>query len=289
MDISGKTRICGVIGDPISHSLSPTIQNSAFCHLGLNVIYLAFQIKAEELRNFIHCMRSIGSLGLNVTMPHKAEIISHIDEVDSTAKFLNSVNTIVNKKGKFCGFSTDGIGAVDALQKNGVNLASSKVLLLGAGGAGRAIAYSLADKVSDLVILNRDLEKARNLVSELNQELNVDLCGEVLSEDSINKNLPDSDVLINATNVGMTSNKVKSIIDSSVLFADLTVMDIVYTPMETKLLVDAKKAGAKIINGVDMLIYQGAASFELWTGKRAPVEVMKKAALKKIMNSGDKP
>lgn len=289
MDISGKTKICGVIGDPISHSLSPTIQNSAFCHLGLNVIYLAFQIKNEELKNFIQCMRSIGSLGLNVTMPHKEKIISYLDEVDSTAKFLNSVNTIVNKRGKFWGYSTDGIGAINALQKNGVNLASSKVLLLGAGGAGRAIAYSLVDKVSDLVILNRDLKKVQNLVSDLKKEFKVDICGETLIEESIERHLHDSDVLINATTVGMTSNNVRSVVDSSVLFADLTVMDIVYTPIETKLLADAKKVGAKIINGVDMLIYQGAASFELWTGKKAPVKVMKDAAVRKILNSGVMP
>jgi shikimate dehydrogenase len=286
MDISGKTKICGVIGDPISHSLSPIIQNSAFCHLNLDVIYLAFKVQTKDLQNFIQFARSFGILGLNVTMPHKEKIISYLDEVDSTANFLNSVNTIINNKGKLSGYSTDGIGALNALQKNGVNLASSQILLLGAGGAGRAIAFSLADKVSNLVILNRDSRKVNNLVSELNQRFNTTIHSESLSSNSIKKHIKDSNILINATNIGMKSNPVQSIVDSSVLFADLTVMDIVYNPIETKLLSDSKKVGAKIINGLDMLIYQGAASFELWTCQKAPIKVMKNAAIKKILDTG---
>ena len=163
MFVSGKTKIYGVIGDPIDHSLSPTIQNSAFRYLNLDFMFLAFNVKNEDLENFIKCTRSFGILGLNVTMPHKTKVISYLDEIDPNANFLNSVNTIMNNKGKLCGYSTDGIGAVCALKENNVDLASSKVVLLGAGGAGRAIALSLANKVSKLVVLNRDLEKTKNL------------------------------------------------------------------------------------------------------------------------------
>ncbi|KON33946.1 MAG: hypothetical protein AC479_02695 [miscellaneous Crenarchaeota group-6 archaeon AD8-1] len=287
MTVSGKTKIYGVIGDPIEHSLSPTIQNSAFQYFNLDFIFLAFNVKNEELKNFIKCTRSFGIQGLNVTMPHKENVIRYLDEIDDNARFLNSVNTIVNNKGRLFGYTTDGIGAVCALKENNVDLASSKVVLLGAGGAGRAIALSLADKVANLVILNRDLEKAKRLYIKLKQKFNRNIFGGSLSEDSIKKHLENSDVLINATNVGMKPNQTESIIDSSMLSSNLTVMDIVYNPIETKLLVDAKRIGANIINGIEMLIYQGAASFELWSGKKAPIDVMKKAAIKKILTTGE--
>ena len=286
MDISGKTKICGVIGDPISHTLSPTIQNSAFHHLNLDFIFLAFNVKTGELETSIQAMRSLGIYGLNVTMPHKTKVLNYLDEIDPTARFLNSANTIVNKEGRLFGYSTDGIGAINALKENGIDLASSKVVLLGAGGAGRAIALSIAEEVSNLVILNRDLIKAKKLESDLKLKFKRNISGASLSADSIKKHLLDSDVLINATNVGMTSSQKQSIVDSNLLNKNLTVMDIVYNPVETKLLTDAKKLGAKTINGIEMLIYQGAASFELWTGEKAPIDVMKIAALKQILSVG---
>ena len=282
MDISGKTKICGVIGNPIQHSLSPTIQNAAFNHLNLDFIFIAFKVKATELEMAIQGMRSLNIYGLNVTMPHKNSVINYLDEKDPLVRSLNSANTIVNKKGRLFGFSTDGIGAIKALQENGVDLSSSKVLLLGAGGAGRAIAFSLIDKVEDLVVLNRDPAKIKNLEFDLKLKFNKNIHYGLLSENSLKKNLRSSDVLINATNIGMKPNSNLSIINPKLLTSDLTVMDIVYTPIETKLLADAKKVGAKTIDGVEMLIYQGAASFELWTDRKAPIEIMRLAALKQI-------
>jgi shikimate dehydrogenase len=282
MDISGKTKICGVIGNPIQHTLSPTIQNAAFNHLNLDFIFTAFKVKATELEMAIQGMRSLNIYGLNVTMPHKNSIIKYLDEKDPLVRSLNSANTIVNKKGRLFGFSTDGIGAIKALQENGVDLSSSKVLLLGAGGAGRAIAFSIIDKVEDLVVLNRDPAKIKNLEFDLKLKFNKNIHYGLLSENSLKKNLRSSDVLINATNIGMKPNSNLSIINPKLLTSDLTVMDIVYTPIETKLLADAKKVGAKTIDGVEMLIYQGAASFELWTDRKAPIEIMRLAALKQI-------
>ena len=282
MDISGKTKICGVIGNPIQHSLSPTIQNAAFNHLNLDFIFTAFKVKATELEIAIQGMRSLNIYGLNVTMPHKNSVINYLDEKDPLVRSLNSVNTIVNKKGRLFGFSTDGIGAIKALQVNGVDLSSSKVLLLGAGGAGRAIAFSIIDKVEDLVVLNRDPAKIENLEFDLKLKFNKNIHYGLLSENSLKENLRSSDVLINATNIGMKPNSNLSLINPKLLTSDLTVMDIVYNPLETKLLADAKKVGAKTIDGVEMLIYQGAASFELWTDRKAPIEIMRLAALKQI-------
>jgi len=286
MVISGKTRVCGVIGDPIEHSLSPTIHNAAFDHLKLDFVFLAFRVKAADLENAVRGMRGLDIHGLNVTMPHKSTVISFLDEVDPTVQFLGSANTILNKDGKLSGFNTDGVGALKALRENGVALSEKKMLLLGAGGAAKAIAFSLAKEVEELAILNRTAEKAKELAETLGRMFNKKVVGGNLSSDAIAKNLRDSDVLINATSVGMKPHLSQSLVAPQWLKSDLAVMDIVYNPVETKLAKDAKAAGAKVISGVEMLIYQGAASFEIWTGCSAPIEVMRKAALSKLSSAG---
>jgi shikimate dehydrogenase len=286
MVISGKTRVCGVIGDPIEHSLSPAIHNAAFDHLKLDFIFLAFRVKAADLENAVRGMRGLGIHGLNVTMPHKSAVISFLDKVDPTVKFLGSANTILNKDGKLSGFNTDGVGALKALRENGTELSEKKVLLLGAGGAAKAIAFALAKEVGELAVLNRAVEKSKKLAEALGRMFNKKVVGGALSSDAIAKNLRGSDVLINATSVGMHPEVNQSIVTPQWLRSDLTVMDIVYNPVETKLAKDAKAAGAKVISGVEMLIYQGAASFEIWTGRSAPIEVMRRAALNKLSSTG---
>jgi shikimate dehydrogenase len=279
MDITGKTRVCGVIGDPIEHTLSPIMHNAAFNHLKLDYAFLAFKVKPAEVENAVNGMRALNILGLNVTMPHKKEVINYLDKIDQTAKFLNAVNTIHNKNGKLLGFNTDGIGALKALKENGVNPHGKRVLLLGSGGAARAIAYALVQEADELVVLNRTVEQAKELASLLERTFNKKVVGDSLSPKIIQDNLRDSDILVNATSVGMKPNANQSPVAPEWLKPDLAVMDIVYNPIETKLDKDAKAAGAKVISGVEMLIYQGAASFEIWTGHSAPVEVMRKAAL----------
>ena len=279
MSITGKTRLCGVIGDPIEHSLSPILHNAAFNSLKLDYAFLAFKVKPAEVGNAISGMRALGIVGLNVTMPHKKSVISHLDEIDQTAKFLSAVNTIHNKNGKLFGFNTDGVGALKALKENGVNPAGKKVLLLGSGGAARAIAYALAKEADELVVLNRTVEQAKELASLLNRTFSKKVVADSLTPSAIQENLRGCDILVNATSVGMKPNANQSVIAPEWLKPNLAVMDIVYNPIETKLAKDAKSAGAKVVSGVEMLIYQGAASFEIWTGKSAPVEVMRKAAL----------
>jgi shikimate dehydrogenase len=282
MAISGKTRVYGVIGDPIEHSLSPAIQNAAFTHLKLDFVFLAFRVKPAELEDAVRGMRGLGIHGLNVTMPHKKALTAFLDELDPTAKFLCAVNTVLNDEGRLRGFNTDGMGASNALQGNGITLSGKKVLLLGAGGAAKAIAFQLAKEVNDLVILNRTAKKAKELAESLNQALGKKVKGAALSPNAVQENLRDSDVLINATSVGMHPNASQSPIPPEQLKPDLTVMDIVYNPVETKLAKDAKAAGARVVSGVEMLVHQGAASFEIWTGCKAPVEVMRKAALQQL-------
>jgi shikimate dehydrogenase len=282
MVISGKTQVCGVIGDPIAHSLSPAMHNAAFKHLKLDFVFLAFKVNAAGLENAMRGMRGLGVRGLNVTMPHKIAIVRYLDEADSTVRFLGSANTVLNDAGKLSGFSTDGVGALNALRENGANPAGKKVLLLGAGGAAKAIAYTLAQEAGELCILNRVPEKAAVLAHALSHMFSKKIVGNSLTPSTIQANLQDADVLVNATSVGMHPQVNQSLVEPQWLKPDLAVMDIVYNPVETKLAKDAKAAGAHVISGVEMLLYQGVASFKIWTGQAAPVEVMRTAALNKL-------
>ena len=278
-ELTGKTRVCGVIGDPIEHTLSPTMQNAAFSALKLDVAFLAFKVKPAELENAVNGMRALNIRGLNVTMPHKSTVMNFLDRIDLSAQIVNSVNTILNKESKLFGFNTDGVGALKALRENGVEPKGRKVLLLGAGGAARAIAYAMAKESDELAVLNRTVKPAQELVKLLEKTANKKIVAGALSPKEIQQNLQDSDILINATSIGMKPKVDESLVAPKLLRPDLAVMDIVYNPIETKLAKDAKAAGAKVVSGVEMLIYQGAASFEIWTGKSAPVEVMRQAAL----------
>jgi shikimate dehydrogenase len=279
MTISGKTRVCGVIGDPIEHSLSPIMHNAAFEALGLDYVFLAFKVKPACVADAVNGMRALNIRGLNVTMPHKKTVMANLDRIDLSAQIINSVNTVLNKENLLFGFNTDGVGAVKALRENGVELKGRKVLLLGAGGAARAIAYAMAKEADELTVLNRTVKQAQALTKLLEKTANKRIVAGSLSPEDIQQNLRDSDILINATSVGMKPHPDETPVPPKLLRSNLSVMDIVYNPLETKLAKDAKAAGAKVVSGVEMLIYQGAASFEIWTSKSAPVEVMRKAAL----------
>jgi shikimate dehydrogenase len=277
--VTGKTRVCGVIGDPIEHTLSPIMHNAAFEALKLDYVFLAFKVKPSELKNAVDGMRALNIRGLNVTMPHKSKVINYLDRTDLSAQIVNSVNTILNKESLLFGFNTDGVGALKALRENGIEPKGRKVLLLGAGGAARAIAYTLAKEADELTILDRTVKHAQEIAKLLEKALNKKVVAASLSPSDVQRNIQDSDILVNATSVGMKPKAEESPIEPKVLRRNMAVMDIVYNPVETKLAKDAQAAGAKVISGVEMLIYQGAASFELWTGKSAPVNVMRQAAL----------
>jgi shikimate dehydrogenase len=281
MVISGRTDVFAIIGDPIEHSLSPTMHNAAFEHLQLDYVFVALRVTPDELETAVRGVRALGIRGLNVTMPHKTAIPEFLDEAEAAVKFLKAANTVLNQHGRLRGFNTDGVGAVKALKNNGVNLTGKKVLLLGAGGAAKAIAFSLTKEVDQICILNRDVVKARDLASVL-APFGMEIIGDELSPSHIEQELADSDVLINATSVGMAPNVEESLVKTGWLKPDACVMDIVYNPLETKLIRDAKAAGVKAINGVEMLLYQGAAAFEIWTQTKAPVDVMRNALMGKL-------
>ncbi len=286
MSVSGKTRVCAIIGDPVDHSLSPVMHNAAFKEFGLNLVYVAFSVPAKDLKHAVLGVKSLGLKGLNITMPHKNEVMKYLDELDVSAKSVGAVNTILNDQGKLVGYNTDGQGAMVALQENGVCPEKKKLVLLGSGGAAQAIAYQAAQDVNELVILNRTLDKAKKIVKSLPQNLRTKVHSGTLFVDVLKQELETADILINATSVGMYPDIESSPVPSDLLRSDLSVMDLVYNPLETKLLKDAKTVGAKVISGLEMLIYQGAVAFHIWTNCPAPVDVMRKAALNALNKRG---
>ncbi|HSQ53146.1 MAG TPA: shikimate dehydrogenase [Acidobacteriota bacterium] len=286
MKINGKTKVCAIIGDPVGHSLSPVMHNAAFKELGLNIVYVAFPVKTDMLEEAILGAKSLGLLGLNVTMPHKHAVIQYLNETDATAKAMGVVNTILNERGKLFGYNTDGKGAMIALQENRVDPEEKKMLLLGAGGAAKAIAFQAAQETDELGILNRTENKAKQLAELLNKTFGTKVTGRTLSAEVLKEELETTDILVNATSVGMSPDVNASPVPADLLHSGLCVMDIVYNPLETKLLKDAKIVGAKVVSGLEMLLYQGAVAFEIWTNCPAPVDVMKKAALSKLAEQG---
>ncbi|MFZ7138735.1 MAG: shikimate dehydrogenase, partial [archaeon] len=270
----------------VDHSLSPVMHNAAFKELGLNLVYVAFAVSAKDLEHAVLGAKSLGIKGLNVTMPHKNEVMNYLDDLDVSAKSVGAVNTILINQGKLVGYNTDGKGAMIALQENGVSLEKKKLVLLGAGGAAQAIAHEAVQDVNELVILNRNVVKAKKLVKSLPKNLGASVTSGALSFEVLEQELETADILINATSVGMYPDTESSPVPCELLRSDLSVMDIIYNPLETKLLKDAKTAGAKVISGLEMLIYQGAVAFHIWTNCPAPVDVMRKAALNTLKKRG---
>ena len=280
--MSTKTRLCGVIGDPIEHTMSPAIHNAAFIQMGLDYIYIPFHVKEEELGKAIDGMRALNIRGLNVTLPHKVTIIPFLDELDSLAEKIGAVNTVTNDEGVLKGFNTDASGFLQALLEGGIEPKGKRVVVLGGGGASRAISFILAERGTHLVILNRRLERAVELAGKLSKTFSKEVKALGLVVDNLAQVLGETDILINTTSVGMSPNISETPVPSNLLRPDLIVSDIVYNPIKTRLLREAEEAGAKTINGVDMFVWQGALSFERWTGVKAPVELMREEAIKEL-------
>ena len=280
MNIKGSTNIVGLIGHPVEHSFSPPMHNAAFEKLGMDYAYVAFDVEPQNLKSAIDGAKSLGIMGLNVTIPHKIEVMQYLDEIDEVAGLIGAVNTIDFKDMK--GYNTDGIGAVRAIEEV-TSIKDKNVVIAGAGGASRAISFYIAKYgASRLTILNRNVEKAQKLASDVsNSGLIGDVKADSISE--IASLLDDADILINTTPVGMHPNvNDKPIAAAGDMHEDLVVFDAVYNPNETGFLKEAIKAGAKPVFGIKMLLYQGAESFRIWTGADAPVDAMEDALRKTI-------
>ncbi len=276
MEINAQTQFCGVIGNPVEHSLSPAIHNAAFQKLGLNFVYLAFRV--EAIGDAIKGLRALGNFrGASVTIPHKVAAVPLLDSIEPTARHIGAINTIVAAGGTLTGYNTDAIGALRALREGAVALKGRQVAIIGSGGAARAIAFALGTEagIDRLTILGIDDRERSALAQDLQSKTGVTVQELPLDKDTLQKVLPDTHVLIHCTPMGMSPNVHGTPAPATLLHAGLTVMDIVYNPRDTQLLKDAKAAGCRVIPGLEMFLHQAVAQFELWTNQAAPVDVMR--------------
>ena len=282
--ISGKTKICGLIGDPIEHSMSPAMHNAAFKNRGLDYVYLPFRVAKTRLGEAILGIKALNIRGLNVTIPHKVSVIPLLDELDPLAEKIGAVNTIINNDGVLKGYNTDAHGFLRALLEQDIEPDGKSIVMLGAGGASRAISFILAERGANLVILNRQLELdwAVKLGNSISRTFGREVKALELNEQNLAPVLRKANILVNTTSVGMSPNTNETPIPARLLESDLVVFDIVYNPVKTKLLTEAESAGAKAISGLEMLVWQGALAFEMWTGLTAPLEIMRKATIRAL-------
>ena len=280
--ITGHTELIGLIATPIRHSMSPTMHNEAFAHLGLDYVYLAFEVGNQELKDVVQGFRALKLRGFNVSMPNKTEICQYLDKLSPAAELVGAVNTVVNDNGVLTGHITDGTGYMRALKEEGIDIIGKKMTVLGAGGAATALCVQAAlDGVKEISIFNRKDKfwaNAEETVEKINKNTN---CKAKLfdldDKEALRKEIESSYILTNATGMGMKPLEGQTWLpDTSFLREDLIVTDTVYAPAKTKLLEMAESVGCKTLNGFPMMLYQGAAAFELWTGKEMPVDHIKK-------------
>jgi len=289
------TQFIGVIGYPLKHSVSPDFQQAALDYCKLDIRYEAWEVKADDLPSAINRLRQPQNLGANITVPYKEAVIRLLDRIDDFAGLVGAVNTVVNRDGRLVGFNTDAAGFLKALREDASFEPENKeVLILGAGGAARAVSFSLLqEKVNTLIIANRSLAKAESLAGALtkqaaNSKMKTEIAAVPLPSANLTKVVVHCQLIVNCTTVGMkhSSGEGKSPLASRLIHKDALVYDLVYNPSRTPLLKMAKAAGAKTIGGLPMLVYQGAASFKLWTGREAPLDIMLSAARKALVRTG---
>lgn len=256
--------VYGLIGNPVGHSLSPPMHEAAYEELGMNARYVTFEPEPEAIESVITGAQALGIQGLNVTIPFKQDVLEQVT-CDPTAERIGAVNTIDFSTDPPTGYNTDITGVIRTFKHHDITLEDRTAVIIGAGGAARAVAFALADAGAEFHIVNRTESKAESLAAELEGAT----AGGLSELPSV---LPDADILINATSVGMEEDQ--SPVSAELLHADLTVFDAVYRPLQTKLLRDAQAVGAETIDGAWMLLYQGVAAFEIWTDKEAPVSTM---------------
>jgi shikimate dehydrogenase len=271
--INGTTQIYGVIGDPIAHSLSPSLQNPAFAALGLDAVYVTFRVSPYALGDALRGLLAVNVRGINVTVPHKSDVLRYLKGVTDTARRIGAVNTLRNDSGHWIGENTDATGFIRSLEPLGMNLSGSSVGVLGAGGAARGVAVGLLEAgTSHLIVCNRSNERAITLVELLQESFGQQSISAVSLEELEKEEL---DLLVNTTTVGSDGLSSPAQLNN---FKGLgAVVDIIYRPSQTPLLHEAQKLGLPYLNGGGMLLYQGAAAFSFWTGEAAPEAIMRKA------------
>ena len=284
LQIDAKTRVCALIGHPVGHSLSPALHNAAFEALGLPFVYVAHDVAPDCVPEAIEGVRALGYRGLSVTIPHKVAALACMDEVDETARRIGCINTVVNEGGRLKGYNSDGLGALKALREAGADPAAKRVTILGSGGAARAIAVSLAIEAApaSLAIFGIELDELDRLVSDVERLERCPVRGHRLEGGMLGEELSRTDCLLHCTPVGMHPDRDRSLVPAELLAEGLTVFDAVYNPRRTRLLADAQAAGCRIVAGAHMFLGQAIVQFELWTGRDAPVELMRRVVEERL-------
>lgn len=283
--ISPSTRLCGIIGDPVGHSMSPALHNRAFSELALDYAYLAFRVEPGNVARALDGMRVLENFrGLSVTMPHKVEVVACVDEISDVDRAIGSINTIINDGGHLRGLGSDGPGARQALLDYGLQPAGNHVVIIGTGGAARAIAFDLAfnARPAKLRLMGATKERLSQLTRDIAEKTDVDIEGVLIDDASLARVVGDSAILINATPIGMHPQVNQSIVPPHLLHSGLGVMDIVYNPLSTKLLSDAQNKGLVSVSGLEMFVNQAVIQFESWTGCTAPKEAMREVVLQRL-------
>ncbi|MFH2110639.1 MAG: shikimate dehydrogenase [Candidatus Bathyarchaeota archaeon] len=274
-------RLCYLVGYPVEHSVSPVIHNACFKALSLDYEYRLASVEPGELAAFMGgTMKHRRVRGCNVTIPYKVEVMRHLDEVEDAAGAIGAVNTILNDEGVLKGYNTDYLGGFKALEEEYGNLKDAGVVILGAGGAARALVYGLRQKVQSITVLNRDPEKAKALVDLFKENSNASMRHGSLGE--LGDHLGSADILVNTTPLGMSPHTDQTPVPMELLHRDLLVYDLVYNPVETRLLKEAERVGSKTLSGLKMLVYQGAEAFKLWTGLEPPTDLMIREAVARL-------
>ena len=275
--IDAKTMVCALFGHPVGHSRSPEIHNAAFESLGLPFVYVAHDVLPGQVGQALQGVRAMGYRGLSVTIPHKIEAMQGVDEVDGIARGIGCINTVVNDGGRLTGYNSDGLGALGALRDAGADPRGTRTVILGSGGAARAIAITIASEAppAQITILGVVPDELERLVSDVLQRGNAAVAGVPLTPSSLETALADADLLLHCSPVGMHPNVDESLVPKPLLRPGLVVFDAVYNPRRTKLLQEAAAAGCRTIEGIEMFLGQAYVQFELWTGHKAPREVMR--------------
>ena len=279
--ITSHTQTIAIIGEPIEHSLTPRIQNRALQEVGVDVVNIALRVAPDDLAVAVRGAQKMGFLGLMVTIPHKEKVLSLCDSLDESARLMGAANLLhFRPDGRIIGYSSDGWAAVKSLQEEGANVRDARIAILGGGGAARSLALTFAHEgAREIVLLNRTVERAQLIADEV-QTLNIPTRAATLDESTLGRVLPEVNLLVNATSIGMHPNHDETPVPLKVLSSHLTVYDIVYNPLETRLLREAKSASARVVDGLGMLIYTNVRAVEICAGHHISAATMREEAMR---------
>ncbi len=281
---TSKTKVLCIIGNPIEHSMSVTMHNASIQNLGLDYVYLAFKVLSNDLSSAINGLKAFKIKGASITIPHKISVMKYLDKIEPMAENIGAINTIKNENGILIGRNTDGEGFIKSIKESGYNLKNKKIVLFGAGGAARACAFYLAKEIDEITIINRSNSSMKDLISKLKLNYDIPIKGFNLSKsEDIKNEIEGSDMLVNTTSIGMYPNVNENLVKQSWLHPKLFVVDVIYSPLQTKLLQEASSIGCNVLSGVDMLVNQGILAFKWWTGVSPDKKLMKQVVLDELI------